>query len=90
MHIINLVGKPLSWLRNYCTVGTTGFENIAVRNGKKHSHNKVTYISNLQLKQTIIQEDHNIHTMVYYTGANLKKLFVSYHPHCKKSHPGGR
>ena len=33
----------LSWLRNYCTAGTTALENIVVRNGKKHSQNKVSY-----------------------------------------------
>ena len=27
----------------FCTVGTTVFENIVVRNGKKRNHNKVSY-----------------------------------------------
>ena len=33
----------VTWSQNYCTAGTTVLENIAVKIGKKHSHNKVSY-----------------------------------------------
>ena len=35
----------LMYCRNYsyCTVGTAVLENTFVRNGKKHSHNKISY-----------------------------------------------
>ena len=32
----------VSWLRNYCTAGTTVLENKVVINEKKHSHNKIS------------------------------------------------
>ena len=40
------------------------YRNIVVRNGKKHSHDKVSYlpILDLHLKQITIQEDNNIYT----------------------------
>ena len=44
----------------YC-VGTTVFENIVVRNGKKHSHNKVSY--NYLVSPT--QADHNLRRLGY-------------------------
>ena len=42
--------------RQETAVGTALFENIAARNGKKHSQNTK------KLKQITIQEHHNIHT----------------------------
>ena len=39
------------------------YSKTVIRNGKKHSHNKVSYnCSDLQLKLITIQEDHNIDT----------------------------
>ena len=43
MHIINLAGKAFIMQVDYkATLGTTVFKNIAIRNGKKHSHNLVS------------------------------------------------
>ena len=45
------------------TLGTTVIENIVIKNGRKHSGNKVSYnYLGPQLKQITIQEDHNIQT----------------------------
>ena len=44
MHTINLVAKAYIMEVDYeITLGTTVLENIVIRNGKKHSHNKVSH-----------------------------------------------
>ena len=56
-------------------------ENIFVRNRKKHSHNTVSLtISDLQLKQITIEEDHIINTyslfcLAVLAAKNSRKLF---------------
>ena len=64
MHTINLVGKGcIMQVDCESTLGTAVFENIVIRNEKKHSHSKFSYnCSDLQLKQIAIQEDNNINT----------------------------
>ena len=47
--------RRVSWLWNYCTAGAAVLEDIFVRNGKKHNHNKVSY----NYLQSPIQADHN-------------------------------
>ena len=44
MHTINLVEKAYIILADYkATLRTAVLENIVIRNGKKHNHNKVSY-----------------------------------------------
>ena len=44
MHTINLVEKAYIMQVDYeTTLGTAVLENIVIRNGKKHNHNKVYY-----------------------------------------------
>ena len=63
MHTINLVGKAYIIKVDYkTTLKTTVLENIVIRNGKIITIRFLTTISDLQLKQIIIQENYNIHT----------------------------
>ena len=48
-------------IRKLCTAGTAVLENIAVKNRKKHSYNKVSY----NYPGSLIQADHNSRRLQY-------------------------